>query len=322
MTNQKILITGANGFIGRSVRNSLLKNNYHPRCAYRFACNNEEQESYDDSVFVGDIDDVTDWSLALEGIDVVIHLAARVHVMKEHSKSPLEEFRKVNVLGTEKLGLDAAKYGVKRLIYISSIKVNGEVTTDTPYNERSMPHPVDPYGVSKYEAELALKKISNKEGLEIVIIRPPLVYGPGVKGNFLSLMKLINSGLPLPLGCINNSRSLVSINNLTDFIVRCIDHPNAANETFMVSDRNDLSTADLVKHISYALNRTPKLLSVQPWLLEILAGLFGKKDVVQRLVQTLKVDCGKANMLLEWYPPNSTDEEIFKTVSWYINRAR
>jgi nucleoside-diphosphate-sugar epimerase len=247
----------------------------------------------------------------LAGQDCVVHLAARVHVMNDAVPDPLAEFRAANVELTVHLARQAAQAGVHRFIFISSVKVNGEETAaDRPFTANDTPQPQDPYGVSKMEAEQALRSLAAQIGLEVVIIRPPLVYGPGVKANFAALMRAVQRGWPLPLGTVRNQRSLVALDNLVDFIITCITHPQAANQTFLVSDGQDISTTELVRGMARAAGVPARLLPVPVWVLQAGAALLGKGDAVQRLCGNLQVDISKARRLLGWVPPISVDEGL------------
>jgi UDP-glucose 4-epimerase len=252
---------------------------------------------------------------------VVIHAAARAHIMDDIAEVPLEAYREVNVRGSVKLAKQAAQAGVKRFIFISSVKVCGESTTsDIPYNERMIPAPEDAYGLSKYEAEEALKKVASETGMELVIIRPPLVYGPGVKANFLSLLKLSGTPLPIPFGMVNNRRSMVYLANLVDFITHCIDHPKAANETFLISDGEDVSLKILIGLMRNSMNKPALLVPIPVILFKLAGNLLGKRSVIDRLVGDLQVDISKARELLEWTPPYSLEFGISKTVSHFIQK--
>jgi nucleoside-diphosphate-sugar epimerase len=270
-----------------------------------------------DGVVIGDIGLTTEWGAALEGIDTVVHLAARAHIMNDCEADPLSAYRSVNVEGTERLARQAVGAGVRRFIYLSSIKVNGELTKERPFSESNTPAPEDAYGISKMLAEEALRRIAEKNSMEVVIVRPPLVYGPGVKANFLSMMYWLTRGVPLPLGSINNRRSLVALDNLVDLIITCLTHPAAANQTFLVSDDEDLSTTELLQRMGNALDRPARLIPVPPRLLQWGATLFGKKDVAQRLLGNLQVDISKTKERLGWEPPVSVDEGLKITAEWY-----
>ncbi|MBQ1557109.1 MAG: SDR family oxidoreductase [Pseudomonas sp.] len=261
------------------------------------------------------------WGLLLQGQDVVIHCAARVHVMHDTSTDPLAEFRKVNREDTLNIARQAAMAGVQRFIFISSIKVNGEGTApNQPYKADDASAPLDPYGVSKMEAEQGLRELAAETGMEVVIIRPTLVYGPGVKANFLNMMRWLHKGVPLPFGAIHNRRSLVALDNLADLIVTCIDHPAAANQTFLVSDGEDLSTTELLRRMAAALGKPARLLPVPSRLLEAAAALLGKQALSQRLCGSLQVDIGKTRELLDWTPPVSVDEALRKTAKHFLEQ--
>ena len=266
---------------------------------------------------VGDIGPDTDWRAALHGIDCVVHLAARTHVLDDHSSDPYAAYRHINVLGTTALAQQAAATGVRRLIFLSSIKVNGEATITHPYTENDTPQPEDAYGVSKLEAEEALKRIGTDTGLETVVLRPPLVYGPGVKGNFLRLLRLIERGMPLPLASINNRRSLVGVANLADAIIACIAAPVAAGKTYLVSDGEDISTPQLISRLANAMGMTPYLLPCPSVLLNSGAALLGKRAVASRLTGSLQVDSGRIRRELGWQPRYSLDQGLKSTAQWY-----
>jgi nucleoside-diphosphate-sugar epimerase len=260
------------------------------------------------------------WAEALRNRQCVVHLAARVHVMHDASSDPLAEFRKANVESTLALATQAAQSGVQRFVFISSVKVNGEHTqTGHPFRSDDQPAPQDPYGISKMEAEVGLRAIARQTGMEVVIIRPPLVYGPGVKANFASMVRWLQRGMPLPLGAIDNRRSLVALDNLVDLIVTCLDHPAAANQTFMVSDGDDVSTTELLQRMGAALGKPARLLPVPQGLLEWGAALLGKKDVAQRLFSSLQVDAEPTRQLLGWKPPVSLDQGLLQVAKHVQN---
>lgn len=257
----------------------------------------------------------TDWSAALAGVDAVVHAAARVHVMHERSHDPLSEYRHVNVDGTLRLAQQAAYAGVRRFVFISSIKVNGEATEyGAPFTPRDVPMPTDPYGISKWEAEQGLWGIARASGMELVIVRPPLVYGPGVKANFAALMKATGSGWPMPLGAVHNLRSYLALDNLVDFVFTCLRHPEAANQTFLVSDGQDLSTRDLVTGLAGAAGRRARLIPVPVWLLRLGAAIAGRPGFAARLCDNLQLDIGKSKALLAWTPPISVQEGLRRAV--------
>jgi nucleoside-diphosphate-sugar epimerase len=305
----KVCVSGANGFVGRCLCEHL-QSKYHsvvPAVRVR---------RYGDEIEVGNIDAKTRWMEILAKCNVVVHLAARVHVMEEGASNPLVEFRNVNVAGTLNLARQAAQAGVKRFIFISSIKVNGEETVaGRPFMADDTPGPRDPYGVSKMEAEQGLRAIARETGLEVVIVRPPLVYGPGVRANFEALMRAVARGVPLPFSAIHNRRSLVALDNLVDLIACCVDHPRAAGQTFMVSDDEDLSTPDLIRHMAKAMDRPARLLNVPVEVLRMAAKLAGKSSSIQRLVENLQVDISKTKTLLDWTPVIDVDEGLRRTVA-------
>ncbi len=270
-------------------------------------------------VEVGDLEANTDWSLALIGVSSVVHAAARVHVMKDQSADPLAEFRRVNVAGTLNLAQQAAAVGVKRFVFISSIKVNGELTQiGQPFTEKDRAAPVDAYGISKYEAEVGLRRVAEETGMEVVIIRPVLVYGPGAKGNFLSMLHWLHKGIPLPFGAITNARSLVSLDNLVDLIITCLHHPAAANQTFLVSDGEDISTTQLLQYTASAMGVSSRLMPVPALMIQVAAKLLGKGEVAQRLCGNLQVNISKARQLLGWVPPISVKEGLQRAVNGYV----
>ncbi len=310
-----VVITGGTGFIGRQLQVRLDVNSYVTIFTERRA--QSDSAATLNSFVIGDINATTNWSAALHGADAVVHLAARVHVMRDHSHDPFKEFRCVNTDGTLNLARQAAAAGVRRFVYLSSIKVNGEAThRGCPFTPNDLAAPQDPYGSSKHEAEVGLRAIARKSGMQVVIIRPTLVYGPGAKGNFKSLMQLVSRGLPLPLASIENRRSLVGIDNLVNFIITCLEHPAAANETFLVSDGEDLSTPDLIRRMARAMDRPARLLPVPKSVLMAAAAMLGKRDMAQRLCGSLQVDISKSRKLLGWNPPVSVDEGLCRAVKW------
>lgn len=307
----RILVTGASGFVGKLLTAKLFQQGHAVRAAVRAI----SPPIYNaEVVIVGDINGDTDWLEALSGVDVVIHLAARVHVMTEHSAKPLAEFRKVNVEGTRNLAESAARSGVKRFVYVSSVKVNGEQTI-RPYNELDEPNPQDAYGVSKWEAEQALCKISAGTDMEVVIVRPPLVYGSGVKGNFAQMIKVLGKGVPLPFASVKNLRSFIYVENLVDALILCATHPNAVGQTYLVSDGQDISTPDLLRKLSSPIGRSARLLPCPLALIRLVGRLFGKSDQINKLVGSLQVDSSKIRRELGWQPPFTMDEGLKSTVS-------
>ncbi len=315
-----VLLTGSTGFVGSVLLTELKKlPEFHVVSAVRSAVS----PASDDVVVVGNIDGTTDYSSALNGVDLVVHAAARAHIMRDEVSDPLAEYRKVNVEGTLNLAKQAVAAGVKRFVYISSIKVNGESTTGlSAFTEADSAKPEDPYGVSKHEAEEGLRLLAQETGLEVVIIRPPLVYGPGVKANFLSLLKLSATGLPLPFGAVNNYRSMLYVGNLVSFIIRCIQHPAAANQTFLVSDGNDVSLRSLLTVMRSAMGRSARLVPVPVGLFKLTGALTGKRGVVDRLVGDLQVDSSKARTLLVWVPPYTVEQGIAATVADFMSKEQ
>jgi len=307
----RVLVTGGTGFIGNSLITSLLSPNYHVIAAVRNKTNMLPRNT--EKIIVEALSSETDWTAALKTVDVVIHCAGRAHVMNNSKRNPLDEFRKVNTEGTLNLARQATDEGVKRFIFISSIKVNGEMTlVDHPFQPDDKYIPTDPYGLSKYEAEQGLLALAKETGMEVVIIRPPLVYGPGVKANFLSMMRWINKGVPLPFGAIYNKRSLVALDNLVNFIIRCIDHPKAANEIFLISDDEDVSTTQLLSKVAKAYGKKACLIPVPVSWMTLAAKLIGKADVANRLFGSLQVGSSKARDLLGWKPVITMEEQLKK----------
>ena len=308
----KVRVTGADGFIGLAVLERLnVLSGFQVVGSVRRAA----WLTGTTVVEVGDLSAQTDWTVALAGADAVVHLAARVHVMHDTETDPLIAFRTVNVDGTLNLARQAAAAGVKRFVFISSVKVNGESTEPGhAFIEADTPNPQDAYSQSKHEAEQGLRQLSADTGMEVVIIRPPLVYGLGVKANFAALIRAVQRGWPLPLGTVHNQRSLVALDNLVDLIVTCITHPQAANQTFLVSDGEDLSTPDLIRRMARAMNRPARLMPVPMWALQAVALLLGKGDAVQRLCGNLQVDISKSRTRLGWNPPISVDEGLRRAV--------
>lgn len=309
----KIIVTGASGFVGRELCTALDNlNGIEIIAAVRGAGEIGVQE-----VVVADINSDTAWKASLKQIDVVMHLAARVHVMQDDAEDPLAAFRAVNLHGTVNLARQAAAAGVKRFVYVSSIKVNGECTDNEPFTESDDPNPQDPYGISKWEAEQALGKIGRETGMEIVIVRPPLVYGPGVKANFYSLLKLISKALPLPLGSIHNRRSMIYVGNLVDVLVACATHPAAAGQTYLVSDGEAVSTPQLVKEIATAMQRPERVFPFPLSAMRFCACMTGRSSAVDRLTQSLEIDSSKIRNELGWHPPYSRQQGLQVTADWF-----
>ena len=307
-----ILLTGATGFVGSALANRLSSNEAGLCVVAATRKTDADLPNGVVPVHVGDILPTTDWRASLQGITTVVHLAARVHVMNDKSPDSLSTFLQINTQGTANLARQAATAGVKRFIFMSSIKVNGELTQPgQAFTAEDMPAPEDPYGVSKYEAERLLRQIASETGMDVVIIRSPLVYGAGVKANFHSMMRVLAKGVPLPLAAVtNNRRSLVALDNLVDLIVTCMNHPAAANQTFLVSDGEDLSTADLLIRMGLALRKPARLFYVPTWLLKFGALALNKTSIYQRLCGSLQLDISKTCNVLAWHPPLSVDEGL------------
>lgn len=313
----KVLVTGASGFVGSALCRHLEGKGQSVVAAVRNRSAGFSPEV--EQRIVSDLGADVKWGEVLVGINAVVHCSARVHVMNETSIDPLEAFREINLRGTTCLAEQAVKNGVKRFVFISSIKVNGESTRECPFSAESIPAPEDPYGISKWETEQALQKLAKETGLEVVIIRPPLVYGPGVRANFLKLMQMVNLGFPLPLGAINNQRSLVALDNLVDLIDTCLSQSAAINQTFLVSDGHDLSTTELIKNMAVALGKPARLISVSESVLWIAAKLFGKRDFAQRLCGSLQVDIDQTRSRLGWSPPVSVEDAFRKTAEHFLS---
>lgn len=305
-----MLITGANGFVGSALVSKSMAQGHTVRATVRH--HGATFDAAAEVCVLGELGPDTKWQVALAGVDTVIHTAARVHVMNDRSADPLAEFRRVNVAGTLNLARQAAAAGVKRLVFVSSVKVNGEATLPgQPFKADDAHVPNDPYGLSKYEAEVGLRALAAETGLEVAIVRPPLVYGPGVKANFAAMVRWLNRGVPLPLGAvIHNRRSLVALDNLVDLLLVCATHPAAANQTFLASDGDDVSTADLLRRIGLALGKSARLIPVPVSWLKLGAAVLGKADVAQRLLGSLQVDIAKNQQLLGWTPPVSVDDAL------------
>ncbi len=331
-----ILVTGSDGFVGSQLCRELLQRGYavlgtrwtgaegHAETGketYQQRTNGEETHHLH-TISIRDIGPETDWASALVGIDAVVHLAARVHMIHDKAADPLAEFRRINVEGTRRLADAAAQAGIKRFVFLSSVKVNGAMTEkdEGPFTETDPPQPEDAYGLSKWEAEQVLREIEQRTGIEVVIIRPPLIYGPTVKANFLNLIQLIERGIPLPLGGIRNQRSFLSLTNLVALLCCCLEHSAAAGETFLVSDGDDVSTPELVRRIATALGKPARLLSVPEWLMRLGGTVTGKSEQVKRLCGSLQIDSSKVRRMLGWAPPASMAEELALVAAWRAAR--
>jgi nucleoside-diphosphate-sugar epimerase len=305
---RSVLVSGANGFVGAALCATLQERG---RCVVGGVRSGAGVGQVD----VGNLNGSTDWGHALSGCETVIHLAARVHVMADHSTDPLSAYREVNVDASLNLARQAKEYGVRRFVFVSSVKVNGEATSGQAFTAADLPCPCDPYGLSKLEAERALREFAASSGLELVIVRPPLVYGPGVKANFANLLRLVRLGVPLPFGRVKNLRSMVAIDNLVDLLIVCAEHPSAPGHTFMVSDGADLSIGELVQMIGRAMGKRIPLIPIPLALLEGSAKLLGKAAMVERLLGSLQVDIGSTRATLGWAPPISPETGIRRTVA-------
>lgn len=312
----KVLVTGASGFVGRFLCRRLLLEGFSVRGTLLASENPSFLIDGIESVTVDPLGIGTSWNHALEGIDTIIHLAARVHIMDDSAMDPLTEFRRVNVDGTMHLASEAAKAGIKRFVFISSIKVNGEEST-LPYTTFSTATPSDPYGVSKWEAEQALRTIESKTGMSVVVVRPTLVYGPGVKANFLNLLRIVSRGIPLPLASISNKRSLIYVGNLVDALTVCVTHPAAAGKTYLVSDGEDVSTPLLIRRIAGALGVSVYLLPFPVPLMSLIAKLIRKGEVANRLSESLTVDSSEIRRDLGWVQPYTMSEGLAETAKWF-----
>jgi nucleoside-diphosphate-sugar epimerase len=317
LLSKKVLVTGATGFVGSSLIKRLLQDNIDLTAAVLNGKGSGVLPADVARVYVQPLSESSDYSLALQNMDIVIHLAACVHIMQNTAMNPMQEFRKANLHGTERLARQAAQAGVKRFVFISTVKVLGEETV-TPYREDAPFAPHDPYGTSKAEAETALWRIAKETGLEVVIVRPPLVYGPGVKANFRQLMSVVIRGVPLPFASIHNKRSLIYVGNLADVLACCATHPNADGQTYLVSDVEDVSTPELIQLVAAAVCKSARLFPFPPELMRLVGKILGKSAMIERLVGSLQVDSSKIRRELGWKPPITMEQGLAETAAWFM----
>jgi UDP-N-acetyl-alpha-D-quinovosamine dehydrogenase len=320
--SSRFLITGATGFVGSALVRRLLQDNFSITVTVLPGEDPGNLPENVKRVIVPPLSDHSDYSTCLQDIDIVVHLAARVHVMQEIASNPLQEFRKVNLHGTERLARQAAKAGVKRFVFLSTIGVNGNMSGSRVFTEEDVPRPHNNYSISKLEAEISIREISEMTGMEVVIARAPLVYGPGNPGNFLSLLRVISKGIPLPLASVSNQKSFLYVENLVDALASCATHPAAADQTYLVSDGEDVSTPDLIHRVSSALGRPARLFPVPASLIRLAGKLTGKSAAVERLLGSLTVNSSKIRNELGWRPPFSMHEGLRETARWYKDGKR
>ncbi len=311
-----VLVTGADGFVGKALCAEMVSRGWNIRAAVRTKEKINNLPGEIQIIETGPIGPDTEWRDALNNVDAVVHLAGRAHIMDDSSSDPLLEYRIVNTAGTECLAKAAAGKGIRRFIFMSTIKVNGEGGTD-PYNENDTPNPKDPYSMSKWEAEIKLTEISSQTGMEIVIIRAPLVYGPGVKANFLKLLKAVDKGIPMPFAGMNNCRSMIYLYNLADLIIKSMTDPKAAGKTYLASDCEDVSTADLIRNISKVMGRNSRLFYLPLSVLKLLGNITGHADEIDRLTGSLTVDASLVKSELNWTPPFTLIQGLKETAEWY-----
>ena len=314
----RVLVTGANGFVGRTLCPALAAAGHEVSAALRKAVTVVDP-SFSAIHTIGEIGPQTDWIPALEGVGAVVHLAARVHVTRDDAADPLAQHRRVNTQGTRRLAEAAAAAGVKRFVFVSTIKVNGEGTGASPFRSTDPAAPQDPYGIAKLEAEQALFDVAEETGIEVVVVRPPLMYGPGVKGNFLSLLRLCAYAPPLPFAAVTNRRSLLYVGNLADAVGRCLTRPEAANRVFLLSDGDDVSTPDLIRRTAEALGRPSRLFPVAPALLRAAGRVTGKSAALSRLLDSLTVDGDEVRRDLGWIPPFTLSQGLRETATWFTS---
>lgn len=312
----KVLITGATGFVGTALANRMHREGFRVRGTVRNLSEKEFLPQGAEVAPIGSIGPDIPWASTLEGVDIVVHLAARTHVTRGLVQEPLKAYRLINVASTEQLARVAAASGVKRFVFLSSVKVNGE-GKEKPYTELDLPAPEDPYGISKWEAELALNRIAAETGIELVIVRPPLVYGAGVKANFLELVNVVKRGIPLPFAGIENRRSFIYLENLVDAIIACSIRPEASGMTYLVSDGTDVSTPELIRRIAGAFDRSARLFSVSPQLMKLAGKFLSKTSAVERLLGSLTIDISKIQRELGWKAPHTMEYGLQETAEWF-----
>ncbi len=313
-----VLVTGASGFVGRAVCERALGLGMKVKGSHRSPGTQSLVPQGVERIQIASVSNNTDWSNVLEGVDVVIHLAGRVHIVKDAVKDPLATYREVNTAGTSRLAKMAVSAGVRRLIFVSTIKVNGEQTLSVPFTETDAPRPQDAYAISKWESEQGLHRIGSESGLETVILRPPLVYGEGVGANFLRLLNLVRRGIPLPLASVPNRRSLIYVKNLVDAVLASATHARAKGRTFLVSDGEDISTSELVRRIAEAMELPPRMFRCSAHLLEVVARILGKSAEAQRLLSSLVIDSTRIRSEIGWTPRYTMTQGLRETVRWYL----
>ncbi len=307
-----VLVTGAAGFVGTALCAALPGVGFRVRRVVR-----AQTAPSRDELIVGDIGEATDWKDALQGVDCVVHLAARTHVLHDTARDPLREYWRINVAGTRRLAEQACEAGVRRFVFLSSVKVNGEATRGEPFRESDVPRPEDPYGITKLEAERTLADIATRSSFELVVLRPPLIYGPGVKGNFLRLLQLVARRVPLPIGGIRNQRSLLYIGNLVDAIIAALRAAQSSLGTYLVSDGEDVSTPELVRLLARAFGFEARMLSVPVSMLDLAARVTGRAAELNRLTQSLRIDASRIRLDLQWRPAHSVRQGLEETARWY-----
>ncbi len=311
---QRVLVTGAAGFVGRSLCRELVRRSFQVRAAIRDSASASRLPSGVESCLVGDLVSCLDWNAALRDVDAVVHLAARVHVLKDHARDPLSEFRRVNVEATLRLA-EACVGRVRQFIYLSSVHAMCRTAAE-PLNEQSPCRPDSPYGQSKCEAEQALWRLSERSGLPVTIVRPPPVYGPEGQGNLTRLFRLVQRGWPLPLGSLNNRRSLIYVENLADALGACLEHPSAIGQTFLVSDGEDVSTSDLLRRLAGVSRQRARVFNAPLAPLRLAGRILGRADSIERLLGSLAVDSRRIRETLDWRPPFSLDHGLAATATW------